>query len=187
MFVRQWMTGPPSMLLADTAAGDALRFMESRRIEHLAVLGARGFEGLATRDGLRALLAKGDPWTPRRPLELGAAVASPPVTTSPAETLERAVQLLVERGAGALAVIDGGRLAGILSVGDALRALASILGPPELGARVVVRVPPEGDLLEEVRRRACGLVVRGLAAFEAPGGEMQVVVRLRGRSSPSAA
>ena len=187
MFVRQWMDAPPSMLLADTPVGDALRFMESRRLDHLAVLGARGFEGLVTPEGLRALLAKGDPWTPRRPLELGAAVAAPPVIVTPAETMERAVQLLVERGTRALAVMDGGRLAGILSVGDALRALASILGPPEMGARVVVRIPPEGDLLEEVRRRACGLVVRGLAAFEEPGGEMQVVVRLRGRSSPSAA
>ncbi len=187
MYVRQWMKAPPSMLLADTAAGDALRFMESRRIDHLAVLGVRGFEGLATREGLRALLAKGDPWTPRRPLELGAAVAGPAVSIAPAETMERAVELLAGSGSGALAVVDGGRLAGILSVGDALRALASILGPPELGARVVVRVPPEGDLLEEVRRRSCGLVVRGLAAFEEPGGAMQVVLRLRGRSSPSAA
>lgn len=187
MFVRQWMKSPPSMLLSDAPVGDALRFMEARQLEHLAVLGASGLEGLVTRDVLRAALAKGDPWTPRRPLLLGAAVDGLPLTVGPSETMERAVHLLVERGASALAVVDGGRLAGILAVGDALRALASILGPPELGARVVVRVPPEGDLLEEVRRRACGLVVRSLAAFEEPGGEMQVVVRLRGRSSPSAA
>jgi len=51
----------------------------------------------------------------------------------------------------------------------------------------VVRVPAEADLLDEVRRRSCGLAVRGLAAFEEPGGEMQVILRLRGRSSPSAA
>jgi CBS domain-containing protein len=187
MFVRQWMMAPPSMLLADTQAGDALRFMESRKLHHLAVLGARGLEGLVTRDILRMALYKTDPWTPRRPLELAAVVSAPPVTVGPAETMERAVQLFVDRGVGALAVIDGGRLSGILAVGDALRALASILGPPEMGARVVVRIPPEGDLLEEVRRRACGFAVRSLAAFEEPGGEMQVVVRLRGRTSPSAA
>ena len=186
MFVRQWMKCPPSMLLADAPIGDALRFMETREIDHLAVLGVSGLEGLVTREMLRTAL-KTDPWAPRRPLVLGAAVVAPPITIAPSETMERAVQLLVERGVPALAVIDGGRLAGTLAVSDALRALASILGPPELGARVVVTVPAGGDLLEEVRRRAGGLVVRSLAAFEEPGGERQVVVRLRGRSSPSAA
>jgi CBS domain-containing protein len=187
MFVRQWMKCPPSMLLADAPVGDALRFMEVREIEHLAVLGVGGLEGLVTREMLREKLIKTDPWAPRRPLLLGSAVAGPPISIAPSETMERAVQLLVERGVPALAVIDGGRLAGTLAVGDALRALASILGPPELGARVVVTVPAGGDLREEVRRRAGGLVVRSLAAFEEPGGERQVVVRLRGRSSPSAA
>jgi len=186
MFVRRWMTTPPSMLLEDTPVGDALRFMESRNLAHLAVLGARGVEGLVTRDDLRAALGTGDRWAPRRPLEIGA-VASPCVGVPPSETMERAVQILVERGVSALAVIDGGRLAGLLTVGDALRALATILGASEAGARVVVRVPAEVDLLDEVRRRSRGLAVRGLAAFEEPGGEMQVILRLRGRSSPSAA
>ena len=182
MFVRRWMTTPPSMLLVDTPVGDALRFMESGGLGHLAVLGPAGLEGLVTPDGLRAALRSSDPWAPRRPLVIGA-VAAPCVTVPPSETMERAVQLLVERGASALAVVDGGRLAGLLSVGDALRALATLLGSPEAGARVVVRVPPEADLLDEVRRRACGLAVRGLAAFEEPGGEMQVILRLRGRTS----
>ena len=185
MFVRRWMTTPPAMLLADTPVGDALRFMESRHLGHLAVIGRSGIEGLVTREDLRIAAGKGDAWTPRRHLELGE-VAVPSVTVTPSETMERAVQLLVERGASALAVVDGGRLAGILSVGDALRALATILGSPDAGARVVVRVPAEADLLDEVRRRSCGLAVRGLAAFEEPGGEMQVILRLRGRS-PSAA
>lgn len=185
MFVRRWMTTPPSMLLADTPAGDALRFMECRNVAHLAVLGDAGVQGLVSREELRAAISKGDPWTPRRPLELGA-VVTPALTVSPSETLERAVRLLVERGAAALAVVDGGRLAGVLSVGDALRALAAILGSPEAGARVVVRVPAEADLLEEVRRKSCGLTVRALTAFEEPGGEMQVLLRLRGRN-PSAA
>lgn len=185
MFVRRWMTTPPSMLLADTPAGDALRFMECRGVAHLAVLGDRGFEGLVSRDDLRAAISKGDPWTPRRPLELGA-VVTPALAVAPSETLERAVRLLVERGASALAVIDGGRLSGVLSTADALRALSEILGSPEAGARVVVRVPAEADLLEEVRRRSRGLVVRSLTAFEEPGGGMQVLLRLRGRN-PSAA
>ena len=48
MFVRRWMTSPPSMLFADTPVGDALRFMESRGLGHLAVLGPGGLEGLMT-------------------------------------------------------------------------------------------------------------------------------------------
>lgn len=186
MFVRSWMTGPPSMLLADTAVGDALRFMEARSLDHLAVLGARGFEGLVSRETLRGALARGGPWTPRKPVDLGS-VVRPCRTLGPAETMERAVEVLVDSGASALPVLDGGRLAGILSVKDALRALASVLGSAGAGARVVLRIPAEADLLDEVRRRSCGLAVRALAAFEEPGGEMQVVLRLRGRGNPSAA
>lgn len=186
MFVRRWMTAPPAMLLADMPAGDALRFMECRDVAHLAVLGARGLEGIVSRERLRELLSKRDPYTPRRPLELGALVDGAPLVVSPAETMENAVRVLLERGASALGVVDGGRLVGLLSVSDALRAFSKILGASEAGARVVVRVPAEGDLLEEVRRRSRGLAVRALAAFEEPDGEMQVVLRLRGRSSPAA-
>ena len=77
MFVRRWMTSPPSMLFADTPAGDALRFMESRGLGHLAVLGPGGLEGLVTPDALRAALRSSDPWAPRRPLVIGAVAASP--------------------------------------------------------------------------------------------------------------
>ena len=71
MFVRRWMTTPPAMLLADTPVGDALRFMESRHLGHLAVIGRSGIEGLVTREDLRIAAGKGDAWTPRRHLELG--------------------------------------------------------------------------------------------------------------------
>ena len=128
MFVRRWMTSPPSMLLSDTPVGDALRFMECRGVAHLAVLGPRGFEGLVSRERVREALSKRDVFTPRRPLELGALVEGKPLSVSPAETMENAVRLLLERGASTLAVVDGGQLAGILSVADALRAFSTILG-----------------------------------------------------------
>jgi CBS domain-containing protein len=127
MLVRRWMTPPPAMLLTDLPAGDALRFMESRGLGHLAVLGARGFEGLVTRDRLREALAKRDLYTPRRPLELGALLEGAPLAVSPTETMENAVRLLLDRGIPALAVMEGGRLAGVLTVGDALRAFSTVL------------------------------------------------------------
>src|SRR5687767_14873135 len=86
MYVRRWMTAPPAMLLADTPAGDALRFMECRDLQHLAVLGESGFLGLVSRDGLRIAVGKsGDGWAPRRGLELGAA-AAPCLSVPPSET-----------------------------------------------------------------------------------------------------
>jgi len=52
-------------------------------------------------------------------------------TVSPDDTLERAVNELVSRNCGALVVVDDGRLAGIISERDVLRACAQLKAPME--------------------------------------------------------
>jgi CBS domain-containing protein len=99
----------------------------------------------------------------------------------PDETLERALQLLDERDVAALAVVDGPLLLGTLGPEDVVRAFGRLLGGADSGARIPLVVPPQADLLGELRRRSCGLVIRGLAASFDPVEGWRGVMRLRGR------
>jgi CBS domain-containing protein len=51
------------------------------------------------------------------------------LTASPNEQLDRAAQLMVERRVGSAVVVDGGRVAGIITERDVLRAVARGLVP----------------------------------------------------------
>jgi len=57
---------------------------------------------------------------------------------APSETLRRVVDLLVEHNCGALVVLDGDRMAGIISERDVLKACAELDEP--LAARVQERM-----------------------------------------------
>ena len=63
---------------------------------------------------------------------VGDAMTSPAATASPDEDLEDAAARMAHRRIGCLPVLDGDRLVGILTVTDALRALAgmSVAEPP---------------------------------------------------------
>lgn len=51
------------------------------------------------------------------------------LTTSPSDQLDRAAQLMVERRVGSAVVVEGGRIAGIITERDVLRAVARGLVP----------------------------------------------------------
>jgi CBS domain-containing protein len=181
MIVREWMSSPVPVLLEDAAAGDALRFLEARRSRCLGVLGARGLHNLVGREDLYRCLSVGEPWERRRVVRLGEVRTRGLVSVGPDETLERALQLLEERDVPALAVLDGAFLLGTLGAEDVVRAFARLLGGADPGARVPLHVPPEADLLGELRTRSCGLLIRGLAAAFDPVAGWSGVMRLRGR------
>lgn len=181
MIVRHWMTGPAPVLLEDTPIGDALRFLEARRCRALGVLGPRGLRALVGPSDLYRALSVGEPWERRRGAALSDVRSRPLVAVGPDETLERALQLLEEHDVAALAVTEGSFLLGTLGPEDVVKAFARLLGGSDPGARIPLAVPPEADLLGELRRRSCGLVIRGLAAAYDPVDGWSGVMRLRGR------
>jgi CBS domain-containing protein len=181
MIVRHWMSSPAPVLLEDTPVGDALRFLEARRARALGILGPRGLQAVIGREDLYRALSVGEPWERRRIASLADVRPRPLVAVGPDETLERALQLLEERDTAALAVTEGSFLLGTLGPEDVVKAFARLLGGSDPGARIPLAVPPEADLLGELRRRSCGLVIRGLAAAFDPVDGWSGVMRLRGR------
>lgn len=135
MPVRNWMHPAPTVVRADTAVAVAGELMRTRKIRHLPVVDAEEhLVGIVTDRDLRQVVF--DPMIQER---LGEAVHALDglavrevmtwgvVSVRPSSDLRETAFLMHERKIGALPVVDGGRVVGILSETDVLAALNQIL------------------------------------------------------------
>jgi len=128
---------------------------------------AQRLVGFVTRKALSA--------APAEDLPVEKLASAPTVTVAPEDPLEKAVVLLQERYV-LLPVVEDGRLAGILTRGGLLRALAHMCGFGETGTRIRIRPSGAGDVfraLEKLGRRGLELV----AAIQGEPGEIILHVR----------
>lgn len=103
----------------------------------------------------------GDPYDPHDPSDPAARtvadlMTSPPVTAAPNETLSAAASRMAEHRVGSVIVLDGGRLAGILTERDLVRANADAAQPgtSTVGAYMTAdpdRVAPGVEAIEAWR------------------------------------
>jgi CBS domain-containing protein len=122
------MTGPPVVTVEGSdLIGHARNLLALRSIEHLVVVRQEEVVGVVTRsDVLRHLTERGyeaeeDP--------VGNIMSHPAITIAPADPLGDAAGLMASRRIGCLPVVEGGRLAGIISVTDLLQHEASRPAP----------------------------------------------------------
>ena len=140
MKVRELMTGAPITVSPDTSVLDARRLMLKERIRHLLVTDDRRLVGIITdRDislnlpsqatslsmwEVNYLLAK---------LTVGQVMTKGVIIIGPDQDARAAAQLMLEHKVGALPVLDGEVLIGILTETDILRAFARV---PEAAGRI---------------------------------------------------
>jgi CBS domain-containing protein/RNA polymerase-binding transcription factor DksA len=160
--IKSWMSGDPVTAAADESALAAHERMLRHGIRHLPIVGAdRRVVGVLAIDDLRAALPVGA--NLRGPIDAKARAAEEswtvadlmthaPDTLGPDDSLQHAAERMADRRIGCLPIVDGaGRLAGILSETDVLRALATHLWTERLTEQ---RAPaaPEKTLLRELQR-----------------------------------
>jgi len=140
MKVRELMTGAPITVSPDTSVFDARRLMLKERIRHLLVTDDRRLVGIITDRDIRLnlpsqatslsmwevnyLLAK---------LTVGQVMTKSVIIIGPDREARAAAQLMLEHKVGALPVLDGEVLIGILTETDILRAFARV---PEAAGRI---------------------------------------------------
>jgi acetoin utilization protein AcuB len=135
MYVRDWMTADLVVATPQTSVLYARRLLARHDIRHLPVVDGSRLAGIVSdrdlRVGDRVLAAVLAPLQSDlvggrdRPIE---AIMSQPVhTVAPSETLAAAAKLMLGSGVSALPVIDEGRLVGILTTSDCLRAIRGCL------------------------------------------------------------
>jgi acetoin utilization protein AcuB len=131
MKVRELMTGAPITVSPDTPVFEARQTMIKERIRHLLVIEADRLVGIVTDRDIRLnlpsqatslsmwevnyLLAK---------LTVSKVMTTSVIIIGPDQEATDAARLMLEHKIGALPVLDGSRLIGILTETDVLRAFA---------------------------------------------------------------
>jgi acetoin utilization protein AcuB len=145
MRVREAMSANPITIDPEAPVGTAIAVMRERRLRHLPVVDGRGrLLGIVTDRDLRsatlgpAVSEYGDPADAGRLRTLGARLDDVQVrevmtwaalTIGPERPVAQAAAVMSEARVGALPVVEAGRLIGILTEHDVLRALATTLPP----------------------------------------------------------
>lgn len=182
MFVRSWMSSPAVVLPGATPVADALEFMAIRKIRRLPVIREGRLAGIVTRGDLESVSARARGGVREFKITLADALRTPVHTVAPDDTLEHASRIMLEHEVSGLPVVDSGRILGMITESDIFEAFNEIMGTPESGARIVMTVPADNQLLDTLRRRLKGLSIRSLATYRSEeGGDWEVVVRVCGR------
>jgi acetoin utilization protein AcuB len=135
---RDLVTVPPGATLSEAA-----RLLKAHRIHHLPVVEGERLLGIVTDTDLRnaSLRAAGEEGA--RPRTAGEVMTREVVTLSPEDTIDDAMLILSRQRFGALPVVDGERLVGIVAKADILAALLETLDIEGIGVRVEVILPRE--------------------------------------------
>jgi acetoin utilization protein AcuB len=140
MFVHDLMTRTPITVQPDTAILDARAMMLKARIRHVLVTEGERLVGMLTDRDIRLNLPS--PATSLSVWELnyllarltvGQAMTSPVITIHPARDAREAARVMLEHKIGALPVVEGARLVGIITETDLVRAFAQV--PDFIGAQ----------------------------------------------------
>ena len=133
MRIRDIMSAKPTTVDPEMPMLDARRQMADARIRHLVVLEGSRVAGIVTDRDIRlnlpspatslsvwevnALLAK---------LTVGQVMSRSVIVVEPDRPVAEAARIMIDHKIGALPVMEGGRLAGIVTESDFVRALAGL-------------------------------------------------------------
>jgi len=194
MTVGKVMSPTPVVVEPKAPLREVCRLMAEHRIRHVPVVSADGLVGVISDRDVREALPS--PIGPDGAAEYAAAMdhiavwkvmAEQVITVTPRTPLAQAAHLLADRKIGCLPVIEAGRLVGIVTETDVLRAFAAFLDdlsgsprlevavrdvPGRLGeiSRLFTEVPPEvGSFMgawTDPAHAADGILVLRFQAFE---------------------
>ena len=129
MRVREWMSLLPTTVGPETSVSEARELMRRKVIRHLLVTEGERLVGIITDRDIRLNLPS--PATSLSVLEInyllakltvGDVMTKAVITVEPERPIEDAARLILEHRIGALPVMEDGRLVGILTETDLLRA-----------------------------------------------------------------
>lgn len=189
MLVSEFMTRGAISVMPDTTLAEAVRLLMARNIRRLTVVRGGTLVGILNDgDVLRACPANLNPFSPMAGDDPALRRSVSSVMTSPAHTiasdapLEEAARIFIDKKIGALPVMSGDSLVGIITESDVFRALITLLGTGP-GIRITFDVSREEEdvlafLLDLSRRH--GMQVGAVLSRERDG-DRQILVRLLGR------
>jgi acetoin utilization protein AcuB len=192
MLVAEFMTRGVISITPETTLAEAARLLAFHNIRRIIVMRDRSLVGILTdSDLLRACPADLNPFSPVAAEDpalkrtVGRFMTSPVETIQSDAPLEQAAGIFVEKRIGALPVMSGNSLVGIITESDTFRALIALLGTGT-GIRITFNEHDEDEdvfsfVLELSRRHK--MRVAAVLSHERAGHRV-VLVRLLGKESP---
>lgn len=160
MFVSRSMTRKVITVDPDKSVFEAQDLMATNHIRHLPVVGPnQQLIGIVTDRDIRSALPYNfikDSCSPEQREEICALtvkdiMTTDPITVSPTYTIQDALLMIQNSRVGALPVVEeDGRLTGILSVRDLLRAFINVLGIGEPGTLLCILVEEKVGQLKKI-------------------------------------
>lgn len=143
MFVKLWMKKDIITISPDQTLAEAKSLMEENKIRQLLVLNGPNLAGIITKQDIeKGIPDSGDAST--RLLAAQGKVAAymnqNPITANPLAPLEDIALTMRRNKIGAIPILEGNTLVGIITQTDIFRALTEILGAGKEGARVELKI-----------------------------------------------
>jgi acetoin utilization protein AcuB len=146
MRIRDLMIAHPIAITAGASISEAIELMKANRIRHLPVIAkGRKLEGLVTLADLKQGLIPsmlGD-------VTLRDLMIKDPITVRPEDDIETAAQIIYRHKVGGLPVTKNGRLVGIITETDLLRAFIDMMGILSSTSRIDVAAGNQPELLKK--------------------------------------
>lgn len=188
MLVRDWMTADPVSVTPDTPVMDALRILKEGNFRRLPVVDGTQLVGITTRKDLKdAMPSKATTlsvWELNyllSKLTVSEMMARPVITAAEGEYMEDAALRMQEHHVGGLPVLsDSGRLSGIITTMDVLRAFTGILGMREGGQRLTLDMPDVPGSLERATQAILPSNIISVATYGGRNGHRRFVLRVNG-------
>ena len=166
MLVGERMTRHPITIAPDTPVADALKRMRQEHVRRFPVMDRKSGKlvGIVTEKEL--LYASPSPATSLSVHELHYLLAkltvdqimsTDLVTVSDDTLIEEAALLMIDRGVGALPVLRGGALVGIITETDIFKTFTELFAAREEGVRLTLLVPEKRGELLEIAQAIAGL------------------------------
>jgi acetoin utilization protein AcuB len=146
MKVKDLMIPDPITVSPKTSISDAIEIMKNNSIRHLPVV-TKGnmLKGFVTLSRLRQGLMP----SMLEDVTFSDLIVKKPITVHPEDDIEIAAQLIYNYKIGGMPVTDGGKLIGIITESDILRAFIDMMGLLERSSRIDVVIGNKPKLLRK--------------------------------------
>ncbi|MBI5576833.1 MAG: CBS domain-containing protein [Deltaproteobacteria bacterium] len=184
MLVGRRMTKDPKTVSPEDTLARAAGIMRELRINHLPVVEGGKLVGILTDTDLRNVSLTGEPEAggARPPDRRVREVMKTDVwSLTPEDAVEDALLIIRRKRFGALPVLSGDRLVGIITKIDLLNAVIDVLNLEEVGVRIEVSFPRSMDRFEELMSSLAGMSVKVRSCIVTPDEDsdrMTALIRL---------
>lgn len=191
MLVRDWMTPDPETVTAATPVMEAMQRLREGGYRRLPVVKDGKLVGIVTdRDLKEATPSKATTLSVYElnyllsKLTIKDVMTAPVMTIGPDDPIEEAALMMETHRVSGLPVIERGRIVGMLTITDLLRAFVRFLGLREGGVRVTVDLPDEPGVLARAAEAAPpSNVVAVVTSGVIEGHRRRLVLRVAGEGA----